>query len=132
MAIYAYEPENCMDGGVNQMRFELGDTACEMGELSAALSNEEYTAIINSTSSWKTAKLKCLKSIVMRLSYEVDTSVDGLSYALSQRAERWKAMYKDLKKELAVGVPVANPGALTPPGGEQYFYADMQTNPRKW
>lgn len=128
MATYVYEPENCMDGSVNQMRFELGDTSCEMGEISSALSNEEYAAIIGSTPSWKTAKLKCLKSIIMRLSYEVDTQIDGLAYSLSQRADRWNKMYKELKKELSVGVPIAIPKSSK----EHYFYEDMQANPRKW
>lgn len=131
MSSYSYNPAECMDGGVNQMRFELGDTAVEQGEIASALCDEEYSAIISACSSWKRAKLKCLQAILMKLSYEVDTTVDGLSYNLNQRAERWQMMYDTLKKELSVAVPKANKAALSPPNGEHYFYGDMHKNPRK-
>lgn len=129
---YTYDPSKCMDGGLNQMRMELGDTTVDMEGISSALCDEEYQAILNAyPKQWKRAKLKCLQSILMKLSYEVDTSVDGLSYSLNQRAERWQKMYDSLKKEVSLAVPIANKGALSPPNGEYYFYNDMQKNPRR-
>ena len=129
---YTYDPSKCMDGGLNQMRMELGDTAIDMEGISSALCDEEYQAILNAyPKQWKRAKLKCLQSILMKISYEVDTSVDGLSYSLNQRAERWQKMYDSLKQELKITVPIANKGALSPPNGEYYFYNDMQKNPRR-
>ena len=71
----------------------------------------------------------------MKLAYEVDTSVSGLSYSLDQRYERWKKMLDDAKKESAAmaGVPIAgDPGSLSPHGGTPYFYNDMQANLRKF
>ena len=129
---YSYDPTKCVDGNYNQMRFELGDTAVEQGEISCALSNEEYDAIIKSSENWKQAKLKCLEAIVMKLSYEVDTSVDGLSYGLSQRADRWRAMYKDLKQELRTCSPPVNTcGIVAGHDKPFYFHTDMHTNNRK-
>lgn len=129
---YSYDPAQCMDGGLNQMRMELGDTVVDTEGVSCALCDEEYQAILNAyPKSWKKAKLTCLQTILMRLSFEVDTEIDELSYNLSQRAERWQKMYDTLKKELSTAVPVANKGALSPPNGEFYFYNDMQKNPRR-
>lgn len=133
MASYTYEPNLCMDGSFNQMRFELGDTVVEEVGLSSMLSDEEYLAIIAAhKGNWKRAKLVCLEAIMMKLSYEVDTEVDGLSYSLNQRAERWRAMYDKLKKELTAAESVS--GARLPRGMEQkpyYFRTDMHSNPRK-
>lgn len=129
---YSYDPSKCMDGGLNQMRMELGDTVVETEGVSSALCDEEYQAILSAyPNQWKKAKLKCLQAILMKISYEVDTTVDGLSYDLSQRADRWQKMYDSLKKELKITVPIANKGALSPPNGEYYFYNDMQKNPRR-
>lgn len=133
-ASFTYDPTLCMDGGVNQMRFELGDTIVEEVGLPAMLSDEEYTAIIAAhEGKWKRAKLVCLEAIMMKLSYEVDTEVDGLSYSLNQRAERWRDMYEKLKKELNGAASIS--GARLPKGMEKkdyYFHTDMHTNPRKW
>lgn len=133
MALYTYEPLKCKDGHFNQMRFELGDTVTEEVGLSSMLSDEEYTAIIEAhPDNWKRAKLECLEAIVMKLSYEVDTSVDGLSYSLNQRAERWRAMFDKLKKELTAASSIS--GARLPKGMEKkpyYFHPDMHSNPRK-
>lgn len=130
---YSYEPNLCMDGRFNQMRFELGDTVVEEVGLSAMLSDEEYIAIIEANpNNWKRAKLICLEAIMMKLSYEVDTSVDGLSYSLNQRAERWQTMFDKLKKELKAVDSVK--GARLSKGMEQkpyYFHTDMHSNPRK-
>ena len=130
---YSYDPSKICDGGVDQMRFELGDTIVDMGDIQRPLCDEEYAAMIGSTSSWKRAKLKCLKAILMKFAYEVNTSTDGLSYSLSDRFDRWKAMYDDLKKKAEAAVPVCNPNALGGKDGEDmYFHYDMLSNPNKY
>ena len=129
---YTYEPLECMDGGINQMRFELGDTVTEEDGLPAMLSDEEYYAILKAfEGKWKRAKLKCLEAIMMKLSYEVDTSVDGLSYSLNQRAERWRAMYDKLAKELKISVPTSMTGISGGTSGQPYFFSNMHSNHRK-
>ena len=111
------------------MRFELGDTIVEGGKATAALCDEEYAQMISEhPTNWKRAKLKCLDAIVMRLSFEVNTSVDGLSYSLDSRAERWRQMRKELKKELSSGVPTAVYGSYYGPSDPHYFHKNMQTN----
>ena len=136
MATYTYFPDKITEGGVDQMRFELGDTVVDMDGLTSPLCDEEYKAIINKYGKvWIRAKYECLKAICMKLSFEVDTSVDGLHYSLNQRYERWKKMEADLKKELAArhGVPrPGHPGSISPHGGTPYFYNDMQANRRKF
>lgn len=133
---YTYDPSKITENGLDQMRFELGDTVVDMEAITSPLCDEEYNAILEKYGdSWKKAKLKCLEAIVMKLSYEVNTSVAGLSYSLSERYERWKKMYDDAKKEAAAkaNVPrVGNPGSLMPHGGTPYFYNDMQANHRKF
>lgn len=132
---YSYNPLLITAKGVDQMRFELGDTIIEGEGITSALCDEEYQAMINANKSWKKAKLACLEAIVMRLSFEVNTSTDGLSYSLSDRFERWKAMYDSHKKKCRAAVPIANPQALNGPrgkaGGPSYFHTDLLTNPRK-
>lgn len=136
MATYSYDPSKSQDGGLNQMRFELGDTIIDLEEITSPLCDEEYQAILNKYgNSWRMAKYKLLEAIMMKLSFEVDTSVDGLSYSLNQRYERWKKLYDDAKKDnIAVaGVPRAgDPGSLMPHHGTPYFYDDMQANIRKF
>ena len=136
MPSYSYDPSQITEGGMDQMRFELGDTVVDLDKITSPLCDEEYHAIIKKYGkNWRKAKLKCLEAIVMKLSYEVDTSLDGLSYSLNQRYERWKKMYDDAKKEdrAICGVPVAgDPGSLMPHGGTPYFYNDMQCNRRKF
>lgn len=133
---YTYDPTKITEKGVDQMRFELGDTVVESGAMTSPLCDEEYKAIIKKYgASWKKARYYCLKAIVMKLSYEVTTSVGGLSYSLSDRYERWKKMLDEEKKALNAmyGVPIAgNPGSLMPHGGTPYFYNDMQANYRKF
>lgn len=136
MATYSYDPEKCQDGGVNQMRFELGDTVLDLEGITSPLCDEEYKAIISKHGrSWRRAKYECLNAICMKLSYEVNTSIDGLSYSLSERYNRFKAMRDEAKKDLAAlgGIPRAgNPASLSPNGGTPYFYNDMQANRRKF
>ena len=133
---YSYDPTKITEGGMDQMRFELGDTVVDLETITSPLCDEEYTAIINKYGkNWRIAKLKCLEAIVMKLSYEVNTSVGGLSYSLSERYERWKTMYAEAKKQAnaVAGVPRAGfAGSLMPHGGTPYFYNDMQANRRKF
>lgn len=136
MATYTYNPAKITEGGIDQMRFELGDTVVDMDNITSPLCDEEYGAIIKKYGkNWRKAKIKCLEAIVMKMSYEVNTSVGGLSYSLSERFDRWKAMLDEAKKEAkAIGnAPrVGNPGSLMPHGGTPYFYNDMQANFRKF
>lgn len=133
MATYSYDPTKITENGVDQMRFELGDTVVDIEGVSSPLCDEEYTAILDKYGqSWRKAKLKCLEAIVMKFSYEVNTSVGGLSYSLDQRFERWKKMYDAAKKEEAAmgGLPLVGcPDAIS---GTPYFYNDMQANTRKF
>lgn len=136
MPTFSYDPTKITENGVDQMRFELGDTVVDMQGITSPLCDEEYLAILQKYgNSWRKAKLKCLEAIVMKLSYEVDTSVGGLSYSLNQRYERWKDMLDEAKREnIAIAaVPRAgDPGSLSPHGGTPYFYNDMQANIRKF
>lgn len=132
MATYSYRPELLSEQKVYQMRLELGDTVMAPGELTAALSDEEYQTIIKSTKSWKKAKLRCLEAILMRFAHQVDFSMDGISYSFSKRVDFWKSLYDEMKKESSLAVPTADPIALNGRvGGESYFYNDMMSNPRK-
>lgn len=136
-ATYTYNPALITAGGKDQMRFELGDTVVDMDGISSPLCDQEYEAILGAYSKWKVAKFKCLEAIMMKLAYEVDTSVGGLSYSLSQRFDRWKEMYEQEKKLLAslYGVPRAgDPNSLIPNGltPTPYFHNDMLANLRKF
>lgn len=136
MATYSYDPAKCQDGGVDQMRFELGDTLTDMDGMTSPLCDEEYKAILaKHGKNWKKAKFLCLDAICKKLAYEVNMSVDGLSYSFSQRYDRFMKMRADAKKELnAIGsAPVpGHPGSISPNGGTPYFYNDLHTNPRKF
>ena len=46
MAHYSYDPTNIMMYGKDRMRFELGDTMVENGAATAALTDEEISAMI--------------------------------------------------------------------------------------
>lgn len=135
-AHYTYDPTRITEGGIDQMRFELGDTVVDMDAAASPLCDEEYKAIIDKYGkNWRVAKFKCLEAICMKLSYEVNTSVGGLSYSLSERYTRWKAMKDDAEKKMKAlgGVPRAgNPLSLMPHGGTPYFYNDLQANRRKF
>lgn len=137
MRSFTYDPTLITAGGVDQMRFELGDTVVDMEGIASPLCDEEYAAIIGKYKNWRLAKLKCLEAIVMKMSYEVNTSVGGLSYSLDQRYERWKKLLEEDKKIMAgiAGVPVAgDPNSLIPHGltPTPYYHDDMQANLRKF
>lgn len=136
MATFTYDPSKITEGGIDQMRFELGDTVTDMDGVTSPLCDEEYKAIIQKYGkNWRRAKYECLNAICMKMAYEVNTSVGGLSYSLSERYNHFKTLRDEAKKELsAIGsVPRAgNPGSLMPHGGTPYFYNDMQSNPGKF
>lgn len=136
MPSFTYDPTKITENGLDQMRFELGDTVVDMDAITSPLCDEEYQAILAKYGkTWRVAKLKCLEAIVMKLSYEVNTSVGGLSYSLSDRYERWKKMLDEAKKEAKAmaGLPRAGcKESLSPHGGTPYFYNDMQANRRKF
>lgn len=128
---YSYDPTKLNENGLDRMRFELGDTTFAPGELTAALCDEEYIAIIGMTKDWRRAKIKCLNAILMKFSHQVNMSVDGLSYSFADRVKFWKELLDEEKRELAAGVaPSVNPASLGEPNGGHYFYTDMQKNPR--
>lgn len=134
MSNYTYDPSKIFDGGLNQLRFELGDVEVEGGKASCALCDEEYLAIAENTKgqSWGRIKFACLKAIMMRFSYEVDYSADGMSLSLSERYKRWKAMYDEGKKQYEIGGDIF--GTLSKPyggvngAGGHYFYLGMMQN----
>lgn len=124
---YTYDPTKIAEGGKDQMRFELGDTMVEGGPDTCALSDAEYTAIIEATPRWKKAKLRCIESILFRFSYEVDTKVGALSLSLSQRLEAWRKLRDELKAEVETAAPIASPQAIR---GPHYFHSGMMENRR--
>lgn len=125
---YTYDPAKISEKGKDRMRFELGDTMVEGGAETAALTDEEITAILGIyPDRWKRAKLALVESLCRRFSYEVDTKVGPLSLGLQGRVEAWRDMYEELKAEIgSYSVPRANPAAI---GGGTYFYTGMMDNP---
>jgi len=78
---------------------------------------------------WLGAKIQILEAILLKLSYQVDTKIDVLTYGLGKRAEHWKNLYEMLRKEMIAnaGLPsISDEAAAKPP----YFHTDMNLNPR--
>lgn len=129
---YDYDPAKIQEGGKDQMRFELGDTAIEGGRDTCALSDEEYAAIIeaNAGRGFQYAKYKCLEAIMMRMAFETDYSADGMSLSMSQRYDRWKEMWLRMQKQYQT--ITASPAALgkNKLDGGHYFRLGMNDNPR--
>ena len=129
---YSYDASKIYDKSVNQMRFELQDNIIEGEGLTCALCDEEYKAIIEHEKTWQRAKVKCLKAIVMKFAYEVNTNTDGLSYSLAERYPRWMEMYDSEKRKAIMPMPVCNPASLgKKPGKPPYFYEDLHANLRR-
>jgi len=125
---FTYDPSKIGERSKDRMRFELGDTDVSGGEDTAAVSDEEISAVLAAFTNWKRAKLALVESICSRMSFEVDTKVGPMTLSLSGRAVQWSALYEKLKKEVgAMGVPSGIPGANT---SSPYFYAGMQSNER--
>lgn len=143
-ATYSYDPSKLRDAdgklvyGLDLMRFQLGDVMTEGGAETCALCDEEYLAMIPPSvtreRTWLEAKLSCIESIFHRFGYEPDTKVGPLDLKFGARAQLWKDMYDQLKKEVAnksidpsaVLKLTQNPdtGAITPP----YFYNGMMSH----
>ena len=136
---YQYNPENIEEFTVDRMRLELGDTQVDGEENTAALCDEEYQGLINlyfnnQRGSWALAKFKCLEAIFMRLSYESDFEIGGMSVALSKRFEHWRKLYEEQKKAFqgtSIGVSSSSDrsGRGQADGGH-YFYNGMLGNHR--
>lgn len=138
MKTYSYDPARLLDGGVDQMRFELGDTEVAGKEETCALCDEEINAMItkatNENKSWKWAFFYCLKAIKMRYIHEVDYSSGGMSLSLSQRYKNWMELYDKMEKKLerSMQYPSASSESLGDgsPDGGHYFYLGIGNNPR--
>lgn len=129
---YTYAPEKISEKGVDRMRFELGDVMVEGCQETCALSDEEYKAIIDSSKSWKRAKLSALESIVHRFGYEVNTTVGPMKLELQARAEFWHKLYVEMKNECGDGT-IPSTGKASPESGKDgghYFYGGMHDNER--
>ena len=137
MPQYSYDPSKICDEGVDRMRFELGDTCVDGGYRTCALCDEEYAAVIGTKANWKRAKYKCLEAIAAKMAYEVDYSVSEMSMSMSQRYERWRQMYLEMKSELKCsdfatgGTSSSLPFSLGQ-SGSHYFTFGMHDNPKAW
>ena len=129
---YSYDPTKIRARGKDQMRFELGDTQTEGGADTCVLADEEYEAMLADLKAgkkaWLFAKLAVLEAILFKLNYQVDTKIDVLQYSFGERAERWKKLYDDLKKQALATVSIPTLASMTeaPP----YFHKEMKSNPR--
>jgi len=131
---YSYNPTKIRARGKDQMRFELGDTLVDGGADTCALADEEYDALLEGLNTgnkraWLAAKLTVLEAILFKLSYQVDTKIDVLSYDLGARAEQWQKLYEQLRKQILanMGVPTMNEHAARKP---PYFHTGMDDNRR--
>lgn len=135
---YTYDPTNIEAYTTDRMRLELGDTEVEGAENTSALCDEEYQGLINTyfihnRGSWALAKFKCLEAIFMRLSYESDFEIGGLSVDLSKRLEHWRKLYLEQKKAFQA-MEIGDAAAISLPNGNtdggHYFYNGMLGNIR--
>lgn len=107
---YSYDPSLICEGGLHQMRFQLGDTCVRDGDLGCALCDEEYNAVLSSLPSpftykeWLTCKISLVEGILHKLAFQVDTKIDVLEYDLSSRVAHWESVYSQLKEEESVTV----------------------------
>lgn len=128
---YTYEPEKITVQDKDRMRFELGDVMVEGGADTAALTDEEIQAAIDThPNNWKRCKLMLLESLYRRFSFEVDTKTGPLSLSFQGRAQIWKEDYYLLKKEVSLqasGVPRQTVEQYNRP---PYFRKGMQQNER--
>lgn len=128
---YSYDPSNITDYGKDRMRFELGDTVVDNDGESAALTDEEYTAIIKLyPGKWKLAKLKLLENLCRKFAFESsDTKLGSFSLSQSSRADFWRADYEALKKEVEAA-SVSFPSTFGTDGckSHPYFRSGMMQN----
>ena len=130
---YSYDPANIGEKSRDRMRFELGDTTVDGGADTCALSDEEYDGLLMeltpSKRSWMHIKLYALEAIAYKMSYQVDTSIDGASFKLGARAEHFARLLEQQKKLVLANAGVPSLGgrsAAKPP----YFHVDMGNNTR--
>ena len=132
---YTYDPTRIGITSISRARFELGDTMVEGGGTACMLCDEEIDAVINAYSNWKMALYKLAAAVCMKLSYETDWKDDGAAFSLSQRADRWKALRDELKKEAAAEINMPQSGAVAaslrnPTDEGHYFRLGMMQSPR--
>lgn len=131
---YTYNPAELTTNSVSRARFELGDVLVSGGAETCMLGDEEITAIINSTPSWKAALYRLADAVCMRLSFETDWRDDGTSFNLSQRADRWAKLRDTFKRDADAASTIPFSGAVydslkNPDDGGHYFYAGMTQSP---
>jgi hypothetical protein len=130
---YTYDPKEIRARGKDQMRFELGDTLVDGGAETCVLADEEYIALLDGLKdgkmAWLFAKLIILQAILLKLSYQVDTKIDVLSYGLGKRAEQWQKLYEMLRKQYLANVGFPTMAACAE-NKHPYFHTSMQDNPR--
>lgn len=124
---YTYDGAKLADGGLNQMRFELGDVLVAEPDKTAYLTDEEILAMIAAfPKRWKKAKFELVKSLLFRFAPEVDTQAGPVQWSLSQRYAQWKALYEELKKETEAAESLPElPGTHHRP---PYFYEGLHDN----
>lgn len=129
---YSYDPLKISENGIDQMRFELGDTMVLGGAETCPLCDEEYKALLyrmqKEKKGWKYAKILCLRAITMKMAYEVNYNADGMSLSLNERYSRWKEILFELERSAAVPAVSAKASGVAKDGGH-YFYLGMQNNP---
>ena len=88
---YNYFPDEINTNDVMKMRFELADTDVSKDEMSAALSDEEITAVLEQyPDNFKMAKLKLLEHMMFKYGQDVDNSVGPVSFNFGNRMNFWK------------------------------------------
>ena len=97
---FSFNPAQINDGGLNQMRFELGDVMIAEPEKDAYLCDEEYLAALAGSRSFKHAKLRLVETLLMRFAYEVTTEAHMIKWEFSDRYKFWKDLYSRLKAEI--------------------------------
>ena len=97
---YTYSPELINDGGLNQLRFELGDVFTAEPAKEAYISDEEIIAALEGSKNFTWAKYRLLGTLLHRFAFECDTTVDKVSWKLSQRLQFWRDEYNRLRAKL--------------------------------
>lgn len=109
-----------------KMRFELADTDVSKDEMSAALSDEEITAVLEQyPDNFKMAKLKLLEHMMFKYGQDVDNSVGPVSFNFGNRMNFWKQLYDDLKKKLHLPVLESSRMRMK----TRVFYVGMMNHP---
>ena len=104
---YSYDPTQINDGGLNQMRFELGDCLVQEPEKTCYLNDAEICEAIAGASSWKRAKLRLIESLLFRFAYEVNQEIREAKWELSDRFDFWEKLRKRLADEIEAEDSVA-------------------------